>query len=57
MGGMGPVATDLYCRGLIDAMKVEGADLELTTAHADASMLIRNFEATQPEAKAELFCA
>ena len=55
IGGIGPAATDLYYRGLIDAMKVEGADLELTIAHADAPTLVRNFEARQPEAQAEIF--
>jgi len=55
IGGIGPAATDLYYRGLIDAMKVEGADLELTIAHADAPTLVRNFEARQPETQAEIF--
>ena len=55
IGGIGPAATDLYYRGLIDAMKVEDADLELTIAHADAPTLVRNFEARQPEAQAEIF--
>jgi len=55
IGGIGPAATDLYYRGLIDAMKVEGADLELTIAHADAPTLVRNFEARQPEAQAQIF--
>ncbi len=55
IGGIGPAAADLYYRGLIDAMKVEGADLELTIAHADAPTLVRNFEARQPEAQAEIF--
>lgn len=55
IGGIGPAATDLYYRGLIDAMKVEGADLELTIAHADAPTLVRNFEARQPEVQAEIF--
>lgn len=55
IGGIGPAATDLYYRGLIDAMRVEDADLDLTIAHADAPTLVRNFEARQPKAQAEIF--
>ncbi|MGI9508930.1 MAG: aspartate/glutamate racemase family protein [Geminicoccaceae bacterium] len=55
IGGIGPAATDLYYRGLIDAMKAKGAELDLTMAHADAPTLVRNFEARQPEIQAEIF--
>ena len=55
IGGIGPAATDLYYRGLIDGMKARGADLELTIAHADAPTLVRNFEARQPETQAAIF--
>jgi len=53
--GIGPAATDLYYRGIIDAMKALGAPLELTIVHADAPTLVRNFEARQPEAQAKIF--
>ena len=55
IGGIGPAATDLYYRGLIDAMKARGKVLDLTIVHADAPTLIRNFEARQPEVQAEIF--
>lgn len=55
IGGIGPAATDLYYRGLIDAMKTSGAQLELTIVHADAPTLVKNFEARQPEVQAEIF--
>jgi len=55
IGGIGPAATDLYYRGLIDAMKANDAELELTIVHADAPTLVKNFEARQPEAQAEIF--
>lgn len=55
IGGIGPAATDLYYRGLVDAMKALGADLEMTIAHADAPTLVRNFEARQPDAQAAIY--
>ena len=55
IGGIGPAATDLYYRGLIDAMKARGHVLDATIVHADAPTLVRNFEARQPEAQAEIF--
>jgi aspartate racemase len=55
IGGIGPAATDLYYRGLIDAMKARGQVLDATIVHADAPTLVRNFEARQPEAQAEIF--
>jgi aspartate racemase len=55
IGGIGPAATDFYYRGLIDAMKAKKAKLDLTIVHADAPMLVRNFEARQPEAQADIF--
>ncbi len=55
IGGIGPAATDLYYRGLIDAMKARGKELDLTIVHADAPTLIRNFEARQPDVQAEIF--
>jgi len=55
IGGIGPAATDLYYRGLIDAMKARQLLLDLTIVHADAPTLVRNFEARQPEAQAQIF--
>jgi aspartate racemase len=55
IGGIGPAATDLYYRGLIDAMKARGKELDLTIVHADAPTLVRNFEARQPEVQAKIF--
>lgn len=55
IGGIGPAATDLYYRGLVEAAKTRGADLEMTVVHADAPTLLRNFEARQPHAQAEIF--
>lgn len=55
LGGIGAAATDFYYRGLIEAMKARGADLDLTMVHADAPTLVRNFEARQPDAQAEIF--
>lgn len=55
IGGIGPAATDLYYRGLIDAMKAKKTDLDLTIVHADAPTLVQNFEARQLEAQADIF--
>jgi len=55
IGGIGPAATDLYYRGLIDAMKARGQVLDATIVHADAPTLVKNFEARRPEAQAEIF--
>jgi aspartate racemase len=55
IGGIGVAATDLYYRGLVDEMKALKAPLELTIVHADAHTLVRNFEARQPEAQAQIF--
>jgi len=55
IGGIGPAATDLYYRGLIDAMKARGKALDLTIVHADAPTLVRNFEARRPEDQAQIF--
>ena len=54
IGGIGPAATDLCYRGLIDALKTNGAELELTVVHAGAPTLVKNFETRQPEAQAEI---
>ncbi|MEM7634616.1 MAG: aspartate/glutamate racemase family protein [Pseudomonadota bacterium] len=55
IGGIGPAATDLYYRGLVDAMKALGAELEMTIVHADAATLVRNFEAKQPQVQAAIY--
>lgn len=55
IGGIGVAATDLYYRGLVDAMSAKKATLDLTIVHADASTLVQNFEARQPEAQADIF--
>ena len=55
IGGIGPAATDLYYRGLVDAMKALKADLEMTIVHADAPTLVRHFEARQPDAQAAIY--
>lgn len=55
IGGIGPAATDLYYRGLVDAMKALKAELQMTIVHADAPTLLRNFEAGQQAPQAEIF--
>lgn len=55
IGGIGPAATDLYYRGLVDAMKARGAALEMTIVHADAPTLVRNFEGRDPHTQAKIF--
>ena len=55
IGGIGPAATDLYYSGLIDEMKRRNVALEATIVHADAPTLVRNFEAREPHAQAEIY--
>lgn len=55
IGGIGPAATDLYYRGLIDQMKALDRDLQLTIVHADAPTLLNNFETKKPEAQADIY--
>ncbi|MEM7425202.1 MAG: aspartate/glutamate racemase family protein [Pseudomonadota bacterium] len=55
IGGIGPAATDLYYRGLIDEMKRRGKPLDATIVHADAPTLVRNFEAREPGVQAQIF--
>jgi aspartate racemase len=40
--GIGPAATDDYCRQLISAAARAGKDLDLTMAHADTAALLRH---------------
>ncbi|MGH1482600.1 MAG: aspartate/glutamate racemase family protein [Geminicoccales bacterium] len=55
IGGIGPAATDLYYRGLVDTMKARKAKFDLTIVHADAPTLVQNIEARRPEAQADIF--
>ncbi len=55
IGGIGPAATDLYYRGLIDEMKRRQAPLEATIVHADAPTLVANFEARRPDAQTDIY--
>lgn len=59
IGGIGPAATDLYYRGLIDRWEADesldpGA-LTLTIAHASAKVLVKNFTDGRPDRQAEIF--
>jgi aspartate racemase len=55
IGGIGPAATDLYHRSLIEACKAAGVALELTIAHADAPTLRTNLTAGDHAAQAAIF--
>jgi aspartate racemase len=55
IGGIGPAATDLYYRSLIEACKAAGTTLELTIAHADAPTLRANLTAGDAAAQAAIF--
>lgn len=55
IGGIGPAATDLYYRSLIEACKASGTTLELTIAHADAPTLRTNLTAGDAGAQAAIF--
>lgn len=55
IGGIGPAATDLYYRGLIDEMKRRDVPLEATIVHADAPTLVANFEAKRPDDQAAIY--
>ena len=55
IGGIGPAATDLYYRSLIEACSASGAALELTIAHADAPTLRVNLTAGNVAEQAEVF--
>ena len=55
IGGIGPAATDLYYRGLIARLTKAGRPIELTMVHADASTLLKNFEARDQMAQVEIF--
>ncbi len=55
IGGIGPAATDYYYRGLISAMAEQGAELQLTMAHADTSVLLDNLMRDDKDAQVEIF--
>ena len=42
IGGIGPAATDLYHRGLIERHAASGIPLELTIAYANAPTMGQN---------------
>lgn len=52
IGGIGPAATDLYHRGLIEQV---GPGLDLTIAHASSATLIANQGAGRADAQAAIF--
>ena len=55
IGGIGPAATDLYYRGLIERHAAAGTKLELTIAHADAREMTRNLANGDPQRQAQIF--
>lgn len=55
IGGIGPAATDLYYRSLIDACRASGTKLDLTIAHADGPTLRANLTAGDQPAQAAIF--
>ena len=55
IGGIGPAATWLYYRGLVAIFQERGAPMDLTIVHAEADDLIRNFNAGDAAAQAEIF--
>lgn len=55
IGGIGPAATDLYYRALIDACRAAGTPLDATIAHADGPTLRDNLVAGRAEAQAAIF--
>lgn len=57
IGGIGPAATLSYYSGLVRAYNAAGQVMQLTIAHADMGAMVRNLEAGQPEAQANIFAA
>ena len=55
IGGIGPAATDLYHRGLIERHTASGIPLELTIAYASAPTMSRNMADRRPDRQAEIF--
>ncbi|HEV2955933.1 MAG TPA: aspartate/glutamate racemase family protein [Xanthobacteraceae bacterium] len=55
IGGIGPAATDYYCRGLIEGHAAVGRRLDLTIAHADVRELVANQGEDRRAAQAAAF--
>lgn len=55
IGGIGPAATDLYYRSLIEACRAAGTPLDVTIAHADGPTLRNNLNAGDQQAQAAIF--
>jgi aspartate racemase len=55
IGGIGPAATDLYYRSLIETCRAAGTALEVTIAHADGPTLRANLESGNAESQAAIF--
>ena len=55
IGGIGPAATEFYYRGLV-GRHVNSGPLELTIAHADLDVLLKNLAAADPDKQARVFC-
>jgi aspartate racemase len=55
IGGIGPAATDLYYRGLVDRHFAAGIPLECTIVHADVREMSRNLTGGKPQLQAEVF--
>ena len=53
--GIGPAATDYYCRYLISALARAGQDLDLTMAHADTRTLLRNQSEGNVKVQVEIY--
>jgi aspartate racemase len=55
IGGIGPAATEFYYRGLVRNCTAASSGLELTIAHADMNVLLRNMTADAPDEQARVF--
>ncbi|MEP3890880.1 MAG: aspartate/glutamate racemase family protein [Hellea sp.] len=55
IGGIGPASTEFYYRELVKAHAEAGRKMALTIAHADAGTLVKNLQAGQSKAQAQIF--
>ena len=55
IGGIGPAATNYYCRRLISEFASRKAALEMTIVHADAPTLLRNLECNDVDAQVKIY--
>lgn len=55
IGGIGPAATDLYYRALIDRHAAGGTVPEITIVHADVKTMSANLVAGRAQGQAEIF--